>query len=159
LTKKANTSQLVSTALAEGNQNLQLRRDMCRRDVCLSDRSLKPVLRAQEPRLVPDLIWGPVVFTECSEIWTPNSSIPNIFLQAADCFPWSCKVEDWVCCMWHQPDMEATLHWLRFDKIEAALSWKCSGSAQLCMLTCETDRGLSLIPFVASQTRHLFAGP
>lgn len=153
-------SQLASTPLSEGDQNLQLHSNRHRRDVCLSQRSLKHVFRAQELRLVPNLIWGPVVFTERSEIWSPNSIIHNIFPQAADCFPWNYKIEDWLCCMWHQPDLEATLHWLRLDlNIEKALSWKCNGSAQLCTPSCETDRGLALIPFAASQTRNLFARP
>lgn len=51
--------------------------------------------------------------------------------------------------MWRLP-----LHWLRLHHLEAALSWMCSGSAQLCTLSYET-----LTPFVASQTRNLFAQP
>lgn len=116
---------LVSAPLSEGNQNIQLHRYMCRRDVCLSQRTLKPIFGAQELRLVPNLIWGPVVFTKCSEIWSPNSSIPNIFPQAADCFPWSCKIEDCLCCMWHQPNVEATLHWLRLD-LNVEKAWSSS---------------------------------
>lgn len=46
------------------------------------------------------------------------------------------------------------LHWLRLHHLEAALSWMCSGSAQLCTLWYET-----LTLFVASQTRNLFAQP
>lgn len=73
---------------------------MFRRDVGGSEES-KIHLWGQELRLVPNLIWGPVVFTEYSEIW--SSSIHNIMHRLL-----SPKLQEWICCLWHQPDVEAS---------------------------------------------------
>lgn len=76
----------------------QLCRDMYRRDVWLGQRSLKPIFGARSS----DLTWGPVVFAEHSEIWSPSSSIHSIIHRLL-----SPKLQEWICCVWHQPDVEA----------------------------------------------------
>lgn len=61
--------------------------------------------------------------------------------------------------MWHQADVEATLHCLRLDlTVEKALA-SSTMVLRSCAFSCEKDRGLPLIHFVASQTRNLFAQP
>lgn len=89
---------------------------------------------------------------------TPSFTIYSHRLQIA--FPGTTRLKiESVACDINQT-WSSTLHQLRLDlNIEKALSWKCNGSAQLCTLSCETDRGLPLIPFAASQTRNLFARP
>lgn len=46
------------------------------------------------------------------------------------------------------------MHWLRLHNVDETLSWTCNGSAHLCTLSYKT-----LTPFIASQTRKLFAQP
>lgn len=91
-------------------------------ELCLSWRSLKPISGVQELRLVPNLIWNPILFTPFRNL-DPK-------LHHSQCIPAGCRLlsvelQVWRLhlCRWHQPGVAAVLHWVRLNlNIEETLS-------------------------------------